>query len=164
MLPLYLEEVESMNPETATQEAIDNWNCLKYLQFYEGFHLAVDSLKTRGLHLQLYVYDVGKDSSQTVELLKKPEIKSADLIIGLIFHKNFRIVAGFARENNIPIVNPVSDRTEILRDNEMVFKVSPSRSFRRWIAWPDICRKACTVPRSSLSGTGSIRIRTWPIS
>ena len=126
MLPLYLEEVEGINPETASQEAIDDWNCLKYLQFYEGFRLAVDSLRAKGLHLRLYVYDVGKDTLKTAELLKKQEIKSANLIIGLLFHKNFMIVAEFARRNKIPIVNPVSDRADILRDNDMVFKVSPS--------------------------------------
>ncbi len=130
MLPLYLEEVEGMNPETATSEAIDNWNSLKYLPFYEGFRLAVDSLQKQGLHLTLYVYDVGKDTLKTLQLLKKAEVKSADLIIGLLFQKNFQIVAKFAHDNKIPIVNPVSERPEITRDNEMVFKTNPSRAFQ----------------------------------
>lgn len=128
MIPLYLDEVESFDPETATQETVDDWNCLKYLQFYEGMRLAVDSLRSKGLHLSLYVYDVGKDTMKTIALLKKPEIRTADLIIGLLFHRNFMIVADFARKNNIPVVNPVSDRVDILLDNEMVFKISPSRT------------------------------------
>jgi LysM repeat protein/ABC-type branched-subunit amino acid transport system substrate-binding protein len=128
MIPLYLEEVEAFNPETAPQEAVDDWNCLKYLQFYEGMRLAVDSLRSKGLHLRLYVYDIGKDTLKTLGLLKKSEVRTADLIIGLLFHRNFMIVADFARRNNIPVVNPVSDRADILRDNEMVFKISPSRT------------------------------------
>ena len=128
MLPLYLEEVEAMNPETATDEDIENWNSLKFLPFYEGFILAVDSLQKQGLHLILHVYDVGKDSLKTQQLLKKPEIRSADLIIGLLFSRNFQIVAKFARDNRIPIVNPLSERSEIIRDNDMVFKTNPSRS------------------------------------
>ncbi len=128
MLPLYLEEVEAMNPETATDSAIENWNSLKYLPFYEGFVLAVDSLRKQGLHLVLYVYDVGKDTLRTQHLLKKAEVKSADLIIGLLFNKNFQIVAKFAHENRIPIINPLSERSEIIRDNEMVFKTNPSRN------------------------------------
>jgi LysM repeat protein len=126
MLPLYLEEVEAMNPETATDSAIENWNSLKYLPFYEGLIIAVDSLRKQGLHLVLYVYDVGKDTLKTQHLLKKAEVKSADLMIGLLFNKNFQIVAKFARENHIPIINPLSERSEISRDNEMVFKTNPS--------------------------------------
>ncbi len=129
MLPLYLEEVEAMKPEAATEEAVTNWNSLKYLPFYEGFRIAVDSLQKQGLHLTLHVYDVGKDTAKTKLLLKKPEIRSADLIIGLLFAKNFQMVAKFAHDNRIPLVNPLSERSEITRENDMVFKTNPSRSF-----------------------------------
>jgi LysM repeat protein len=129
MLPLYLEEVKTMNTDTATEETIASWNSLKYLPFYEGFRIAVDSLQKQGLHLTLYVYDVGKDTLKTKLLLKKPELRSADLIIGLLFTKNFQMVAKFAHEYRIPIVNPLSERSEIIRDNDMVFKTNPSRSF-----------------------------------
>jgi len=128
MLPLYLEEVDAINPETATQEALDNWNSLKYLPFYEGFILALDSLQKQGLHVTVNVYDVGKDTLKTLKLLKKTELKSAHLIIGLLFNKNFQIVAKFARENKIPIVNPLSERGDIVINNEMVFKANPSRN------------------------------------
>ena len=128
MLPLYLEEVEAINPETSTEEAIENWNSLKYLPFYEGFRLAVDSLQKQGLHVTIHVYDVGKDTLVTQKLLKKPELKSADLIIGLLFNKNFQLVAKFALENNIPIVNPLSERSDVVLNNEMVFKVNPSKN------------------------------------
>ncbi|MEI6885042.1 MAG: LysM peptidoglycan-binding domain-containing protein [Bacteroidota bacterium] len=129
MLPLYLGEVEAMNPETATEEMIDSWNPSKYLPFYNGFMLAVDSLRKQGLNLVLHVYDVGKDSARAQQLLKKPDVKAADLIVGVLFNKSFQIVAKFAHENKIPIVNPLSERTEIVRDNELVFKTNPSRSF-----------------------------------
>ncbi|MCX6282072.1 MAG: LysM peptidoglycan-binding domain-containing protein [Bacteroidetes bacterium] len=128
ILPLYLEEVEAMNPETATEETIDNWNSLKYLPFYEGFRLAVDSLQKQGLHLLIHVYDLAKDSLKTQQLLKKDELRSADLIIGLLFNKNFQAVAKFARDHKIPIVNPLSERSDVVVNNEMVFKANPSRS------------------------------------
>ncbi|MCX6285910.1 MAG: ABC transporter substrate-binding protein [Bacteroidetes bacterium] len=128
MLPLYLGEVDAMNPETATQEAIDNWNPVKYLPFYEGFRLAVDSLQKQGLNITIHVYDVGKDTLKTPQLLKKAELRSADLIIGLLFNKNFQIVAKFAHENKIPIINPLSERSDVVINNDMVFKANPSRN------------------------------------
>ena len=128
ILPLYLEEVEAMDPEKATEDDVNNWNSIKFLPFYEGFTLAVDSLQNQGLHLTLYVYDLGKDSVKAQQLIKKEELKSADLIIGLLFNKNFQIISKFAHDNKIPIVNPISERADILRDNEYVFKVNPSRA------------------------------------
>jgi hypothetical protein len=53
-----------------------------------------------------------------------------DLIIGLLFHRNFQIVAAFAQKNNIPIVNPLSEREQILTGNTSVFKVYPSQETR----------------------------------
>jgi len=128
MLPLYLEEVSGFDPENAAPETLETLNSLKYLPFYEGFRLAVDSLQKQGLHLNLTVYDVCKDTAKTMQLLEKPELKSADLIIGLLFNKPFQIVAKFAHDNGIPIINPISERSEIIRNNEMVFKVNPSKN------------------------------------
>lgn len=128
MIPLYLNEADSVNPEKATPDAIDSWNSLKFLPFYEGFRLAADSLKAAGLHLTLYVFDVGKDSLKTSQVLKKSEVKQADLIVGLLFQKPFQMVARFARENRIPLVNPLSERPDVVKDNEMVFKVVPAKN------------------------------------
>jgi hypothetical protein len=128
MLPLYLEEVRAMDPATANPDSAAGWNPSKYLPFYEGFMIAADSLGKKGLRMILHVYDLGKDSIRTRELLKKNEMQTADLIIGLLFHKNFQTVARFAHEHRIPLVNPLSERPEVIKDNDMVFKAMPSRS------------------------------------
>jgi ABC-type branched-subunit amino acid transport system substrate-binding protein len=51
-----------------------------------------------------------------------------DLIIGVLYHRNFQIVADFARKNKISIINPISERTDILKDNPFVFKIQPATS------------------------------------
>ncbi|MEI6900944.1 MAG: ABC transporter substrate-binding protein, partial [Bacteroidota bacterium] len=79
-----------------------------------------------GTPVRLYVYDVNKDTTQTRKLLKNPELKKMDLVIGLLYHRNFQIVSGFCLKNHIPIVNPVSERESILTSNPMVIKTVPS--------------------------------------
>lgn len=126
MLPLYLYEVNKIDPETLDPDPAETFSSLQFIEFYEGFRMAVDSLKKSGLQLKLYVYDLGKDTTQTKQILKKTEMKSMDLIIGLLYHRNFQIVAEFAKKNEICIVNPISERSDLVNGNPFVFKVRPS--------------------------------------
>ena len=127
MLPLFLSEVEQMNADDPPSNFQENYKPLQFIQFYEGFMMAVDSLKKSGLSLDLYIYDVDKDTLKTRQLLKKPELKSMDMIIGLLYHKNFQMVADFSEHNKIVLVNPISERSEIVTGNPYVFKVRPAK-------------------------------------
>ena len=127
MLPLFLGEVNSINVENSDRKTTGNSPSFQFLPFYEGFRMAIDSLEKSGFSVRLYVYDVDKDTLKTRQLLKKPEMKSMDLIIGLLYHHNFQIVASFAQRNKIPIINPISERSEIVKDNPFVFKVQPDK-------------------------------------
>ncbi|MCK6649751.1 MAG: LysM peptidoglycan-binding domain-containing protein, partial [Bacteroidia bacterium] len=97
------------------------------LEFYEGAKLAIDSLKKEKLNAKIFVYDVDdKDSLGVLNLLKKPELASMDLIIGPLYGSSFMPVAKFAKENEIPIVSPFTQVNKILFENPYVCKVSPS--------------------------------------
>ncbi len=130
MLPLFLagiDEIESANPNPKVFETSKSF---QFLPYYEGFRMAVDSLEKLGLKIKLYVYDVDKDTVKTRQLLKKPEMKSMDLIFGLLFHPNFQIVAAFAKKNRINLVNPISERSELVAGNPYVFKVQPPKKYQ----------------------------------
>jgi len=125
MLPLVLSEVDRIDPQEP--EISETLNSLKFIEFYEGFRMALDSLEKSGLELKLFVFDIGKDTVRTRQVLKKTEMKKMDLIIGLLYHRNFQMVAEFAKKNKIPIVNPISERSDLIKGNPYVFKVCPSR-------------------------------------
>jgi hypothetical protein len=126
MLPLFLGEVSAMDAENPPSDPESAYRSLQFIQFYEGFRMALDSLQKTGLSIQLYVYDVSGDTVATRRILRNPEMKKMDLIIGLLFHRNFQIVSSFALKNSIPIVNPLSEREQIINGNPFVFKVYPS--------------------------------------
>jgi LysM repeat protein len=127
MVPLYLDELDRIDIDTLQEDPFVTYNAFRFVQFYEGFILAVDSMKPSGLPVRIFVYDVGKDTSKTRKLLENPEMKSMNLIIGLLYHRSFLIVSNFAREHNIPLVNPISERVDFLNNNPLVFKIKPSR-------------------------------------
>jgi ABC-type branched-subunit amino acid transport system substrate-binding protein len=127
MLPLYLDEVDSIQVNNPPANPEDTYKSLKFIQFYEGFRLAVDSLQKNGFSGKVFVYDVGKDTMKTKKLLRNPDLKNMDLIIGMIYQKNFQMVADFAQKNGIWIVSPLSERSQILANHSRVFKVLPSK-------------------------------------
>jgi LysM repeat protein len=97
------------------------------VQFYQGFRLAMDSLKRTGLAVELFMYDLDdNDSARIQETLRKPELKEMNLIIGPLSGACFSTVAKFAHKNNISIVSPLSQQNKVLLNNDCVSKMIPS--------------------------------------
>ncbi len=126
LLPFFIEQnEEALKLETV--KANDLYAMSAYaIEFYEGVLVALDSLKKEGLSVQINVYDTGNDTAKTAEILKKPALKTADLIIGPLYYKNFVKVADFAKKHEIYIVSPVKQSNKILLGNAYVSKVATS--------------------------------------
>ena len=126
VIPLYLNDVEKMDvnpdPDVDSQEN----RPLQFIPYYEGFRIALDSLEKSGVSLKVTIYDLGHDSLKTVKLMQDPEFRNSDIIFGMSYHKNFTMISDFAEKNDIPIVNPLSEREQILDKHKNVFKVRPS--------------------------------------
>jgi LysM repeat protein/ABC-type branched-subunit amino acid transport system substrate-binding protein len=97
------------------------------IQFYQGVKMALDSLKKSGLRAKVFVYDMDEnDSVQFRSLLKRPELKTMDLMIGPLYSSNFLPLSKFAKENQIFIISPLSQQNKILFNNPYVSKVTAS--------------------------------------
>jgi len=127
MLPLYLGEAAKIDTVTPDPGILEKANSFRFLPYYEGFLMALDSLEARGLRIRLFVYDVGKDTAATRRVLNRPEMKSMDLIFGLLYHANFRMVAAYAKKNKINLINPISERSDLVTGNPYVFKAQPPK-------------------------------------
>ena len=101
------------------------------LPFYEGALVAIDSLKKKNLKANIFVYDIDDtDSSNIVNLLKKPELKEMDLMIGPLYGSSFMPISKFAKEHSIAIVSPFTQINKILFDNLYVCKMLPSTAMQ----------------------------------
>lgn len=129
LIPFQLEETDSIAIVDPVELKLPSaYESLDFIQFYEGAMLAVDSLKNAGLHCKLYVYDAdaGEHVSKMRRIISNDGLSTMDLIIGPFFSKSFEMAADYAASHSIPIVNPLSQRSEILKDNPYVFKAQPS--------------------------------------
>lgn len=129
MLPLHLEEVKETGNELFEDDNVpDDYVPFRFLPFYQGAMLAIDSLRSLGLNVEVYVYDVDRDLSKTIKVLQDPALQEVDLIIGPLFRTNFKYVSNFARIFGIKIINPFSKSMEVIEQNGLAFKVMPSES------------------------------------
>lgn len=127
LVPLYLDEVTNINVKKEELMQAEKARPFSFLQFYEGFMMAVDSLvKTQGLRLDLTVIDVTDKVSTANAAVAKLENSDYDLIIGPFFSKSFAVVASYAKEKGIILVNPLSTRESILEGYPNVVKIKPN--------------------------------------
>ena len=134
MLPLYLNNVDSLlsiDPQIllAKRQSLlakrDDFIPFRFLEFYEGAQIAVDSLRKLGMQVNFKVYDVSDNIVQTALLLQNSDLREMDLIISLLFSQNFAMVSDFSKSHHIPLVNALSKRRQIVYENPYVFKMSP---------------------------------------
>lgn len=98
------------------------------LDMYQGIRMAVDSLNKAGYKINLYAYDSDRDSAKFSKLLKLPELKQMNLIIGPVFPAQFSMMNDFARNNNIQVVTPFSSSGEATANNPLMLLFQPSIS------------------------------------
>ena len=127
LIPLYLNEVESIeiSPESLVKSR--KARPLSFLQFYEGFMIAIDSLtKYYGLNLDMTVMDVTENLGTAKNAVSQLEKNPVDLIVGPFFSKSFGVVQEYAKNNETLIVNPLSMREKIVEGNPYVVKLKPN--------------------------------------
>lgn len=136
MIPFYLEQVDNefINEEPSSKMLLEK--PFSFLHFYEGFMIAVDSMvKSRGLKLDLRVYDIDQDINKVMNAINDTWLANADIIVGPFYIKPFEKVSTFASQHNILIVNPLTNRDEIIKDNRNIVKVKPSFSSQlQWLS------------------------------
>ena len=126
-LPFYLSYTPYIETEKIKKGLADFPKDSKIaVEFYQGAMMALDSLKRSGISVKLSVYDTGADSSGSFDVNRFPELKKMDLLIGPLYTTHFIALSKFAKENNIPIVSPLSQNNKILLGNTNVSKATPS--------------------------------------
>ncbi len=97
-----------------------------FIDFYQGFLLSVDSLKRKGISINLSVFNTSKDPVESKKILKEKGLKESDLIIGPVYPELLEPFANYARENRINIISPLSQNDALLKGNPYYFQISPA--------------------------------------
>lgn len=102
---------------------------LRMVEYYEGFLIAADSLKRRGISLDLYTYDTQGSVSTVRSILAKSEMKNMDIIFGPSHSDQVKPVAEFAAEHGIRLVVPFSSKGDEVFSNPSVYQINTPQSY-----------------------------------
>ena len=80
------------------------------VEYYEGFLMAVDSLKRTGTSIDLYTYSTGPATSSLNSILGKSEMKDMDIIFGPLHQQHIKPLADFAEKHDIRLVIPFTSK------------------------------------------------------
>jgi ABC-type branched-subunit amino acid transport system substrate-binding protein len=103
ILPFNLDNVD---PEKATSQEISKSEIA--IDFYQGFKLALDSLKNRGYHFKLEVFDAQNDEAKTANLARTPSVTDNDLIVGPVFPDNIKVFSDLAKLEDKLQISPLA--------------------------------------------------------
>ena len=116
----------------------------KMTNLYQGFLLAVDSLKLHGYHVEVFAYDEVSSSTPVSSILQKPEMKQMQLIVGPIRQWNVKSVADFAHQNGIAHVVPLSNELALVNEHPTTFQVNPPSS----LMYNQVYNRFCLIHRN----------------
>ncbi|WP_299234114.1 LysM peptidoglycan-binding domain-containing protein [uncultured Bacteroides sp.] len=102
---------------------------LRMVEYYEGFLMAVDSLKKQGVSVDLYTYDTKGREATLNNILAKKEMKSMDIIFGPARTQDIDALATFADQNNIRLVVPFAPKVDQVFKNPHIYQVNTPQSY-----------------------------------
>lgn len=101
-------------------------NSMWAVQFYAGVRMAYDDLAGRGYRMNVTVFDTEGSESKVRELLRRPEVLKADLVIGPYKRDNVAIMAEFVKKEKKPLVVPHTATYGLTEGNPFYIQVNPS--------------------------------------
>lgn len=117
LFPFMLEDLDAKPGKKRNQIVLD---------FYEGIKLAVDSLNEKGPEIRLRAYDTDKGVDHLRQLLQTEELRNTDLVIGPLYPEENKIVQEFSLNNQVNVVNPFSNNTDLTGTNPYAYLFQPS--------------------------------------
>jgi ABC-type branched-subunit amino acid transport system substrate-binding protein len=99
------------------------------VEYYEGFLMAVDSLKRTGVSIDLYVYDSGGKKTSISPILKRNEMKEMDIIFGPLYQQHIKPLADFAQTNKIRLVLPFTSKDNEVLTNPYIYQINVPQSY-----------------------------------
>ncbi len=101
----------------------------RMVEYYEGFLMAVDSLKQEGYSFEIHTYDSKGSTASIQGILTKPEMKEMNLIIGPVHSNHTKVVAAFARKHEIRMIIPFSSKDNEVFNNPYIYQINTPQSY-----------------------------------
>lgn len=127
-----------------TQESGSHEEQVRMVEFYEGFLIAVDSLKQMGVSVDLYTYDTGRTTTSISKVLNRNELKNMDIIFGPAYTDQVKVVADFVQKHKIRLVVPFTSKSDEVFNNSYIHQINTPQSYLYSEVYEHFTRKFTT--------------------
>jgi hypothetical protein len=144
-LPLFLNENEAINKGDAVENVLtDTLNSISansskvrslfknsrdFLSFYEGFLIALDTMKKTGINIEVDVHDSQLNQTVIDSVMRTQRLRDADLIVGPVYVKHQKNISAYSYKNQIPLVSPFESNDDFVSSNPFYFQVNPTTDY-----------------------------------
>jgi LysM repeat protein len=111
-ITLLLPFAESQN--TSTYE--------RYVEFYEGFLLAVDSLKSLGLSFEVQALESGVDAESLSKQIDSGKLNGTDYCVGGVSSEQIALLSDWGKTNMRYVILPFSSRVQGIEENQYLYQ------------------------------------------
>lgn len=118
-------------PNAKECEDMDRVRSYGLMGFWNGSQMALEEYADNGVKLNVIVRDITGGEVKLRNVLEDASMmEKVDLIIGPFFSKQFEVASQYAKQYEIPIVNPFTSHHSIIENNDFVFKLKPAPDVR----------------------------------
>lgn len=110
-------------------EGVSKGEAARMVEYYEGFLMAVDSLKRTGTSIDLYTYNSGPETASLNSILGKNEMKNMDIIFGPLYQQHISPLSDFTKKNDIRLVIPFTSKDNAVFRNPAVYQINTPQSY-----------------------------------
>ena len=97
-----------------------------FIEYYEGFLAALDTLRKKGEEAEIFVYDSRRDSSFIASIISSGKLDNMDVVIGPVYQPEFKTVSDYCQSKGIWSVYPMNTKNPLLESNPYVLQFNPS--------------------------------------
>jgi len=125
----------------------------KFLEFYEGALIAIDSLQKAGAKIELTLYDTEFDAKKVDVLMRDPKLLNSNLIIGPVEVSLQKNMAAFCHKNQIAMVSPLSNDNSVALGNPFYIQINPAKDY--------IIKKTADLVVERFKGKNIVVLNHW---
>ena len=107
----------------------DNGRQRRFIEYLEGFLMAIDSLKRTGKSTNLQIYDIGYTSASLKQVLDKQDLQQVHLIIGGYTEDQIKALSDFTEKLQIPYVIPFTLKSDEPLSRANTYQLNTPYSF-----------------------------------
>ena len=110
-------------------ESGQQYESARMIEYYEGFLMAVDSLKKAGVSINLYTYNSGPQKASIPKVLANKELQDVNIIFGPLYQEHIQPLTEFAQAKGIRLVIPFTSKDNSVFRNPYIYQINTPQSY-----------------------------------